>query len=91
MAKLNCPCGHVFSDVSESEWRSFASFLVTPALMDELCSAEQPKDDETDVDCPEVWKCPKCGRLAIDKAAGSVEVTFYVPETEPTARGERQN
>jgi len=85
MSKLDCPCGYVFSDVSEAEWRSFASFLVTPAQMDELCDGARPKDDEmADIECRQIWKCPKCGRLAIDDEPESVTVTFYVPEVPPS-------
>lgn len=74
MGKLNCICGHQYSDTTESTWP--VSYLLTAKALEDLCSADKSLEGQ-DVESRDVLTCPKCGVLAIQMAPETVVYQFY--------------
>lgn len=61
--------------MDEAVWRQFASFVLTPAEME---AYDGCVDGDVTPELRELWRC-ECGRVAIDRDAGGVEVQWYAP------------
>lgn len=75
MAKLDCPCGHTFSDVADPN--PSLSYRVTAEQLDTVAFL-----GSSDYLPPEIWQCPCCHRLAVAKDERSMEFNFYQLEEE---------
>ncbi len=71
MGKLNCICGHEYSDTTESTWP--ALYLFTEKQLSKVCC--EPLADG--VESRDVLECPKCNVLAIQSSPESNIYQFY--------------
>lgn len=79
MAKLNCRCGWQISNVCEPSEEIM--YLLTGKAWDDLCGALDSDEIPVVPEYEDLWKCSKCGRIAI----GNDKVTWYRPEEEINA------
>ena len=80
MPQLACKCGHVFDLVTIPAPEGYS--IVADAWLDRFDREVTVTELVTaiDVKTPEMYKCSRCGRLAVFWERGALEPMFYVKE-----------